>query len=61
MQVDATGHAGEGFRFPLSGGHIIKDIWGSALFEDEEMRKYRFRYETDPTLIEIRANTTVSA
>jgi hypothetical protein len=61
VQVDATGRAGEGFRFPLSGGHIIKDIWGRDLFEDEEMRKYRFRYETDPTQIEIRANTTVTA
>jgi hypothetical protein len=61
VQVDAEGRAGEGFRIPLSGGHIIKDIWGKDLFEDGEMQQYRFRYEIDPSLIEIRSNTTVSA
>jgi hypothetical protein len=41
--------------------HIIRDIWGKELFEEEDMRQYRFRYEMDPSMIEIRPNTTVSA
>ncbi len=61
LQVDAEGRAGEGFRIPLSGGHIIRDIWGKELFEEEDMQQYRFRYEMDPSMIEIRPNTTVSA
>ncbi len=61
LQVDAEGRAGEGFRIPLSGGHIIRDIWRKELFEEEDMQQYRFRYEMDPSMIEIRPNTTVSA
>ncbi len=61
LQVDAEGRAGEGFRIPLSGGHIIRDIWGRELFEIEDMQQYRFRYEMDPSMIEIRPNTTFSA
>jgi hypothetical protein len=61
LQVDAEGRAGEGFWIPQSGGHIIRDIWGKELFKEEDMQQYRFRYETDPSQIEIRPNTTVSA
>ena len=60
VQVDPAGHAGEGFRFPLYGGHIIVDIWGRDVFEDEHLQRHRFRYEVDPAMIEIRANSLSS-
>jgi hypothetical protein len=60
VQVDPTGHAGSGYRFPLWGGHIISDIWGQHVFEDQALQKYRFRYEIDPHTIDIRPNTLSS-
>jgi hypothetical protein len=40
VQVDPTGHAGGGYRFPLWGEHIISDIWGQMLPERKQTELY---------------------
>jgi hypothetical protein len=57
VQVDPTGHAGEGFRVPLFGGNLETDVWGQDIFEDESFHRFRFRYEIDPSRIDIRPNS----
>jgi hypothetical protein len=60
VQVDPTGHAGDGFRIPLYGGNLEVDIWGQDIFEDPDFHAYRFRYEIDPARIDIRPNALTS-
>ena len=54
------GPTGEGFRFPLFGGHITIDLWGQDIFEDPHLHGFRFRYEMDPARIDIRSNSLIS-
>jgi hypothetical protein len=60
LQVDPQGRAGDGFRFPLFGGCIEVDIWGQDVFEDSSFHPYRFRFEMDPSQIDIRPNCLTS-
>jgi|688.fasta_scaffold98669_1 hypothetical protein len=60
VQVDPAGRAGEGFRFPIYGGHIVTDIWGQDVFEDPDLHPFRFRYEINSARIDIRPNTLSS-
>ena len=60
VQVEASGQAAGGFRFPVSGGTLETDIYGQDLFEDEDFHQFRFRYEIDTARIDIRPNSLTS-
>jgi len=56
VQIDPTGHASSGFRFPLWGGHLIADIWAQDIFEDPALKTFRFRLEVDPHTIDFKVS-----
>jgi hypothetical protein len=56
VQIDPTGHASSGFRFPLWGGHLITDIWAQDIFEDPALKTFRFRLEVDPHTIDFKVS-----
>jgi hypothetical protein len=60
LQVDGTGHVGEGFRFSLEGDKLEADLWSSDVFASAELGGYRLRYETKVDCVEIRPNTLSS-
>jgi hypothetical protein len=60
LQVDGSGHAGEGYRFSLEGERLEADLWTSDVFVPAELGGYRLRYETQVGAVEIRPNTLSS-
>ncbi len=60
LQVDGSGHAGEGFRFSLEGDHLEADLWTSDIFAATELGGYRLRYDAKVSSIELRPNTLSS-
>ncbi len=57
LQVDGTGHAGEGFRLSLEGERLEADVWSSDLFTAPELSRFRLRYELKVGSVELRPNT----
>jgi hypothetical protein len=60
LQVDGSGHAGEGYRFAVSSERISATVWSRDLFDVPELEGYRFDYEVRGEDIEIRPNSLVS-
>ncbi len=60
LQVDGTGHAGEGYRFSLEGEKLEADIWSSDIFATADLSGFRLRYETKTETVELRPNTLSS-
>ncbi len=60
LQVDGSGHAGEGFRLSLEGDRLEADIWTSDIFPSADLAGFRLRYEVATTSVEIRPNTLSS-
>ncbi len=60
LQVDGTGHAGEGFRFSLEGDKLEADLWSSDIFASADLGGYRLRYEVKVDSVELRPNTLSS-
>jgi hypothetical protein len=60
LQVDGSGHAGEGFRFTVESDRIDADIWSRDIFEPAELGGYRLRYQLRGADIELRPNTLSS-
>ncbi len=60
LQVDGTGHAGEGFRFSLEGDQLEADIWTSDVFAAVDLGGFRLRLETKVEMVDIRPNTLSS-
>jgi hypothetical protein len=60
LQVDGTGHAGEGFRFSLEGDKLEADLWTSDIFSSTDLGGYRLRYEAKLETVELRPNTLSS-
>jgi hypothetical protein len=60
LQVDGTGHAGEGFRFSLEGDQLEADIWTSDVFAAADLGGFRLRLETKVEMVDIRPNTLSS-
>jgi hypothetical protein len=60
LQVDGSGHAGEGFRLSLEGDRLEADIWTSDIFTAPELGGFRLRYEVKVASIELRPNTLSS-
>jgi hypothetical protein len=60
LQVDGSGHAGEGYRFAVSSERISATVWSRDLFDVPELEGYRFDYEIRGEDIEIRPNCLAS-
>jgi hypothetical protein len=60
LQVDGTGHAGEGYRFSLEGDRLEADLWTSDVFAAAELGGFRLRYEIKAETVELRPNTLSS-
>ncbi len=60
LQVDSTGHAGEGFRFSLEGDRLEADLWTSDVFPSADLGGFRLRYEAKLETVELRPNTLSS-
>jgi hypothetical protein len=60
LQVDGSGHAGEGYRFAVSDERISATIWSRDLFDVPELEGYRFDYEVREEDIEIHPNSLAS-
>ncbi len=60
LQVDGSGHAGEGFRLSLEGDRLETDVWTSDIFAAPELGGFRLRYEIKVCSVELRPNTLSS-
>ncbi len=60
LQVDGSGHAGEGFRLSLEEDRLEADIWTSDIFTASELGGFRLRYEVKVSSVELRPNTLSS-
>ncbi len=60
LQVDGTGHAGEGFRFSLEEDKLEADLWTSDVFPSADLGGFRLRYEAKLETVELRPNTLSS-
>ncbi len=60
LQVDGSGHAGEGFRLSLEGDRLEADIWTSDIFTAPELGGVRLRYEVKVASVELWPNTLSS-
>jgi hypothetical protein len=60
LQVDASGHAGEGFRFAVEGGPFDADIWSRDLLDPPALSGYKLRYELRGQDIDLRPNSLSS-
>jgi hypothetical protein len=60
LQVDGSGHTGEGFRFAVSSERISATIWSRDLYDIPELEGYRLDYEVRGEDIEIRPNSLAS-
>ncbi len=60
LQVDGSGHAGEGYRFLAEGGPWDADIWTRDLFDPAPLGGYRLRYQLRGEDIELRPNALSS-
>jgi hypothetical protein len=60
LQVDASGHAGEGFRFAVEGGPFDADIWSRDLLDPPALSRYKLRYELKGQDINLRPTSLAS-
>jgi hypothetical protein len=60
LQVDGSGHAGEGYRFAVEGGPWDADIWTRDLFDPPTLGGYRLRYQLKGEDIDLRPNALAS-
>jgi hypothetical protein len=60
LQVDGSGHAGEGYRFAVEGGPWDTDIWTRDLFDPVSLGGYRLRYQLRGEDIELKPNALAS-
>jgi hypothetical protein len=60
LQVDASVHAGEGFRFAVEGGPFDDDIWSRDLLDPPALSGYKLRYELRGQDIDLRPNSLAS-
>jgi hypothetical protein len=60
LQVDGSGHAGEGYRFATEGGPWDADIWTRDLFDPASLGGYRLRYELRGEDIDLKPNALAS-
>ncbi len=60
LQVDASGHAGEGYRFAVDCDLLIATIWSRDLFDASELEGYKLVWELRGEDVEIRPNSMAS-
>jgi hypothetical protein len=60
LQVDGSGHAGEGYRFVAEGGPWDSDIWSRDLFDPASLGGYRLRYQLRGEDIDLKPNALAS-
>ncbi len=54
LQMDSSGHAGEGFRISLEGPALQADIWTRDIFESSDLGWFRLLYEIAQEKVELR-------
>jgi hypothetical protein len=60
LQVDGSGHAGEGYRFAVDCDRITATIWSRDLFDTPELEGYKLIYDLRGEDIDIRPNSMAS-
>jgi hypothetical protein len=60
LQVDASGHAGEGYRFAVDCHHLMATIWSRDLFDAPELEGYKLVLEVRGEDVDIRPNSMSS-
>jgi hypothetical protein len=60
LQVDGSGHAGEGYRFTVSADRISTTIWSRDLYDVPELEGYQLVYEVRGEDLDIRPNSMAS-
>jgi hypothetical protein len=60
LQVDGSGHAGEGYRFAVEGGPWDTDIWTRDLFDPVSLGGYRLRCQLRGEDVELKPNALSS-
>ena len=60
LQVDGSGHAGEGFRFAVEAEKIDADIWTRDLYDPATLAGFRLRYQLNGSEMDIRPNALAS-
>jgi hypothetical protein len=60
LQVDGSGHGGEGFRFTVDCDQLTATIWSRDLFDAPELEGYKLVYDLRGEDIEIRPNSMAS-
>jgi len=60
LQVNAEGHAAEGFRFALDGASPDADFWAKDVLDIPQLKRYRFKFEVRAEDIDLRANAFTS-
>jgi len=60
LQVNAEGHAAEGFRFALDGASLDADFWAKDVLDIPQLKRFRFKYEVRPEDIDLRTNAFTS-
>ncbi len=60
LQVDGTGHRGEGYRFTVDSDHLTATIWSRDLYDSPDLEGYKLIYDLRGEDIEIRPNCMAS-
>jgi hypothetical protein len=60
LQVDGSGHGGEGYRFAVDSDPLTAKVWSRDLYDNPELEGFKFIYDLQGEDIEIQPNCMAS-